>query len=132
MKISTIAATALAAASLAAIAPAAQAADRSARNCFSVRDWNGWSSPSSDTIYIRVNNREVYRIGLVGKPDGRSLKSGGDFLVSETRGSNFVCSALDLDLAVSDQHGFKRPLLPRSLTKLTAEEVAAIPAKYRP
>ena len=132
MKVSTISAAAIAAASLAAMAPAAQAADAKERNCFSVTDWRGWSSPSSDTLYLRVNNRDVYRVGLVGKADGRSVKSPGSFLVSKTRGSNFVCSAIDLDLAVADDHGFRRPLFPRTLTKLTKDEVAALPARYRP
>ncbi len=53
-------------------------------------------------------------------------------LVSIHRGSSSICDALDLDLRLSDGHGFSEPLIARSMTKLTPEEVAAIPAKYRP
>jgi len=132
MKFPTLATTMIATAALATFASAAQAAEGAARNCFAVSSWRGWSSPSSDTLYLRINNRDVYRVDLVGSADGRSVKSPGSFLVSKVRGSNFVCSALDLDLSVADDHGFKRPLFPRALTKLTADEIAAIPAKYRP
>lgn len=115
-----------------AAALAATDASPRQRNCFDTTQWRGWSSPSSDTLYLRINNRDVYRVGLVGKPDGHSIKTPGSFLVSKPRGSNYVCSAIDLNLSVSDTSGFHRPLFPRSLTKLTPEEVAAIPAKYRP
>jgi hypothetical protein len=59
------------------------------------------------------------------------LQSPGVHLVFKGRGSS-ICGPLDLDLAVSDGHGFNTPLIARSLTKLTPEEVAAIPRKYQP
>ena len=49
-----------------------------------------------------------------------------------TRGSDTVCDALDLDLSVSDGHGFREFLIATSITKLTPAEVAAIPLKFRP
>jgi len=33
---------------------------------------------------------------------------------------------------VSDGHGFLAPLIAKSMVKLTPEEVAAIPRKFRP
>ena len=53
-------------------------------------------------------------------------------LVSIVRGSNSICTANDLDLKISDDHGFTQPLIAKSITKLTPEQVAAIPKKYRP
>ncbi len=53
-------------------------------------------------------------------------------LVSQVRGSNSICTAIDLQLAVGDTDGFQQPLIARKLTKLTPEEIAAIPKKYRP
>jgi hypothetical protein len=48
------------------------------------------------------------------------------------RGINTVCSPLDLDLRVSDGYGIAMPIMAKSITKLSAEEIAAIPKKDRP
>jgi hypothetical protein len=49
------------------------------------------------------------------------------------RGSDWICSPLDLQLAVADSHGgFREPLIVKKITKLTPDEIHAIPAKYRP
>jgi hypothetical protein len=72
----------------------------------------------------------VYRVQLSGASP--MLQSPGVHLVSIHRGGDSICDALDLDLRVSDGHGFSEPLIARSLTKLTPEEVAAIPPKFRP
>ena len=99
--------------------------------CFFVTQWQGWKSPSPDVIYLGVNLHDVYRVDLsAGSP---LLQAPDVHLVSRTTGPDTVCSALDLSqLSVSDNHGFKEPLFPSKLTKLTPEEIAAIPKKYRP
>lgn len=99
--------------------------------CFFTNSWRGWSSPSPNVLLLRVNVRDVYRVELAGRGSS-SLDRAGYFLVNKVRGPNSVCSALDLDLAVADHHGFYQPLFPKTLTKLTPEEVAAIPKKDRP
>ncbi len=98
--------------------------------CFFVNQWQGWSAPSDDVIYLKVNNRDIYRVDL--SAGSSMLRSPGVHLVSLVRGSDSVCSAIDLQLYVSDGHGFREPLIARSLTKLTPDEVAAIPPKFRP
>jgi chaperone required for assembly of F1-ATPase len=113
-------------------ANAAADATAKSRSCFSTTQWQGWNSPSSDTLYLKMNNRDVFRVGLVGKADGRSLKTPGSRLVTKSHGSSFICSALDLDVALADTTGFSHPLFPQTLTKMTPEEVAAIPKKFRP
>lgn len=116
----------------AVLATAAQAdAPVRKQSCFFTNAWRGWSSPSPNVLLLRVNLRDVYRVELAGGGSS-SLDNAGYFLVNKVRGSNSICSALDLDLAVSDHHGFYQPLIARSLTKLTPEEVAAIPKKYLP
>lgn len=120
----------------AASVPAAQAsaaqpgASSAARNCFYSSQWRGWKSPSPDVIYIGVNNRDVYRADLAG--GSRRLMWSDSHLINEVRGSNLICSAIDLDLKISDSGGFPTPLFVKSLIKLTPEEVAAIPPRYRP
>ncbi len=98
--------------------------------CFFVNQWQGWSAPSDDVLYLKINNHDVYRVGLSGPSS--MIHAPGVHLVSRVIGSDSICGAIDLQLEVSDGHGFREPLIARSLTKLTPEEVAAIPPKLRP
>ena len=107
-------------------APMSAAAD-----CFSSRDWNGWSSPVDDVIYLRIRHNEIWRVDLVAG-SGRNLDRGGDFLISEQRGSGRICTANDLDIALGDSMGFRTPLFPRTLRRLSAEEAAMLPPAHRP
>ena len=105
------------------------ASDNPRGPCFFITQWQGWKAPDANTIYLGVNHRDVYRVDLsVGSsqlllPDAQ--------LTSQMRGSVSICTAIDLQLAVAD-HGFREPLIARKLTKLTPEEIAAIPKQYRP
>ncbi len=126
-------AAALAAMSLAA--GAASAAPERSRTpgtpCFFITQWQGWKAPSPNVLYLGVNMHDVYKVDLSG--DVPQLQWPDAHLISEVRGSDSICTALDLQLYVSDIHNdFKIGLIPRTLTKLTPEEVAAIPKKYRP
>jgi hypothetical protein len=98
--------------------------------CFFLSQWQGWKAPNDHTLYLAVNFHDVYQVDLAGgssrlqEPDAR--------LINRAFGSNDVCTALDLQLSVADMGGFPEPLFPSHLTKLTPEQVAAIPKKYRP
>jgi len=124
--------TALLAAAAPALAdPAAKdAAPRAARSCFYLSDWDGWSAPDKNTLLMRVRNRDVYRVELTH--DSGLLKSPGVHLVSVVRGIDSVCAPLDLDLRVSDGFSMAIPIRAKTITKLTTEEIAAIPKKDRP
>jgi hypothetical protein len=98
--------------------------------CFFISQWRGWKAPNDHTLYLGVNFRDVYEVQL--SAGSSTLQDPDAHLVSVTRGSDSVCSALDLQLAVAEPYGFKEPLIARSLVKLTPDEVAAIPRKYRP
>ena len=101
------------------------------RACFASNNWDGWSAPGDgDTLYLRVGLHDIYRVELT--PGTHVRKDGNRFLVSRIRGSNWICSALDLDLTLSDNLGFREPIIARSLRKLTPAEVAAIPRKDLP
>lgn len=124
---------AIAACALSAFAASAHAAPgpKSASTpCFFVSQWNGWKAPSPNVLYLGVNLHEVYRVDL--SAGSSELQEPFAHLISRIRGSDSICSPLDLDLQVSDNNGFREPLIAKSLTKLTPEEVAAIPKKYRP
>jgi hypothetical protein len=110
--------------------PAKDAAPKPARTCFSLSDWSGWSAPNKDTLLMRVRNRDVYRVDL---SHGTSqLTSPGVHIVSIVRGSDQVCAPIDLDLRVSDSMGFAMPIMAKSITRLTTEEIAALPKRDRP
>ncbi len=111
------------------LALSAQAAD-AGQNCFLSQDWQGWKSPSPNLIYLKVGLHDIYKVTLSG--GSSQLQSPNVHLVSIVRGSTNVCSAIDLDLKVSDNNGFATPLIADTLTKLTPDEIAAIPKKDRP
>lgn len=115
-----------------ASAPAQARSDapRSHRDCFQSTDWQGWSSPSPDILYLRVGIKDVYRLDL--SAGSSQLQWPSNHLINTVRGSSMVCSGIDLDLAVSDGNGFVQPLIVRSIHKLTPDEIAALPKKDRP
>jgi len=111
-----------------AASPAAPAEHK--QSCFFISQWEGWKSPSPDVLYLGVNMHDVYKVQL--SYGSTELSWPDAHLVSISRGGDTVCTALDLDLSISDGHGFRQPLMATAITKLTPEEVAAIPKKFRP
>jgi hypothetical protein len=101
-----------------------------ARTCFYLSDWDGWSAPDKNTLYLKVRNRDVYRVDL--SHGTNQLTSPGVHLVSVVRGTDQICRPLDLDLRVSDGFGFAMPIMAKAITKLSTEEIAALPKKDRP
>jgi hypothetical protein len=99
--------------------------------CFLANDWQGWKSPSPNVIYIRVRPNDVYRLDL--SAGSWQLQNPGVHLVNVVRGSNWLCSPLDFDLELRDDHGvMQQPLIVKSMERLTPDEVKAIPTKFRP
>jgi hypothetical protein len=131
IRLSKPAAAALAAAAVSLTACAYGPPMGAGSECFSSTQWRGWSSPVDDVIYLKVGGNDVWRVDLV-PGSGRNLDSGGDFLVSEVRGSNRICTANDMELSIASTTAFRSPLFPRSLRKLTPAEVAALPPGHRP
>jgi hypothetical protein len=97
--------------------------------CFFTRDWSNWHAPTKDMIYLRVNVRDIYRIDL--NYGSQMLTWPDSHLINEVRGTDSVCSPIDLDLKVAED-GIIEPLFVKAITRLTPEEVAAIPKKDLP
>lgn len=99
--------------------------------CFFSRDWDGWKASKDDTsIYIRVLRRNIYRIDLTSAcPD---LHYPNAHLITEVRGSDSICNAIDLDIKVSTGDGFAVPCLAKKLTLLSKAEADALPKELRP
>ena len=111
-------------------ATAASAAG-STTSCFLANDWSGWHSPSPNVIYLRVNSNRIYRLEL--SAGSSSLQDPGMHLVSRIEGSDWICSPLDLQLELADDHGgFNEGLIVKTITLLTPDEVKAIPKKDLP
>ncbi|HEY2177656.1 MAG TPA: hypothetical protein VGH15_03675 [Caulobacteraceae bacterium] len=112
-------------------ATAAPAAADTRAPCFFINQWQGWKADGPNILYLRVNMRDIYRVDLSAGSEQLTWP-GSYHLISRVQGSDSVCGPLDLQLAVSDSHGFYQPLIARSLVKLTPEEAAALPARLRP
>lgn len=110
-------------------APAEKAA-KPARQCFYLSDWRGWTAPDKDTLYLKVRGKDVYKVDLAY--GSSQLTWPGTHLVSIVRGVDSVCGPLDLDLRVSDGFGMAIPIRAKTITKLTPEQIALIPKKYKP
>jgi hypothetical protein len=112
------------------LADAATTAKSDRTPCFFITQWNGWKSPSPNVLYLGVNMHDVYKVDL--SAGSSQLQWPDVHLISRTVGSDSICSAIDLQLEVADTTGFREPLIAAKLTKLTPDEVAAIPKKFRP
>lgn len=105
-------------------------AAKPARQCFYLSDWRGWTAPDKNTLYMKVRGRDVYRVDLAHGTN--QLTWPGVHLVSVIRGPDSVCHPLDLDLRVSDGFGMPMPIRAKAITKLTPDEIKALPKKYQP
>jgi hypothetical protein len=101
------------------------------QHCFLSADWQNWTAPNPGVIYIRVNSRDIYRLDLSGGfPE---IQEPGVHLVNRMAGSEWVCSPLDLQLSIAEDHGgMREAIIVQAITKLTPDEVQAIPPKFRP
>ena len=113
-------------------APLAQADTARGAGCLDSRELQDWKSPSPNVIYYRVNANEVYRLDL--STGSNQLKYSDVHLFDNQRtSSRWICSPADFDLRVTDSHHtFVEPLIVKSITKLTPDEIDAIPPQYRP
>lgn len=121
---------AFAAASLAA--PLAHADSARGPGCIDSRKLEAWKSPSPDVIFYRVGANQIYRLDL--SSGSNQLKySDVVLLTGGLTDSIWFCSPQDFHLRVTDSHRtFIEPVIVSSITRLTPDEVAAIPPRYRP
>ena len=100
-------------------------------NCFYAREWRDWRSPAPNVILLRVGVSDVYRLDL--REGSNQLQYSDVHLINRHQPSGWLCQPIDFDLLLADNHGlFSEPLFVTAVTKLTPEQIAAIPAKYRP
>ena len=122
MKALMITAVALAACSAASAQPAA-----SPRQCFSTRQIDNSVVVDDSTINFKVG-REVYQVKMAG-PCPRLKDNIGGFIM-DLKGSDQLCSPLDVQITVNDNIGGRCNT--KSLQKMSPAEVSALPPKERP
>ena len=125
--------TALSAAALAAPALAQEPAKPAAASnqCFRMSQIDNHTKGDDQTLYLSVRHRDVYRLGMSG--NCLAGASSNDALVMQpTAGVDLICRPLDLDLKVRTSPGMLSPCIINDITKLTPEQVAALPPKVKP
>ncbi len=99
--------------------------------CFLSRDWSSWR-PSADSrsIFVRVGMSQVFRLDLSSACE--TLQRPSARLITTLRGGPWICGPLDLQLQVSDSPGIAVPCIVRGLSRLTPDQIAALPKAARP
>ena len=124
---------ALAAAALAAPALAREPAKPAgpSNQCFRMSQIDNHTKGDDQTVYLSVRHRDVYRLGMSG--NCLAGASSNDALVmAPTAGVDLICRPLDLDIKVHTNPGMLSPCIIKDITKLTPEQVAALPPKIKP
>lgn len=104
----------------------------SRRACFPIYEMRGWKAADTRTLYIKVDGNRIFRLDLAA--DCPLLRTPAAHLITNVRGSDLICSAVDWDLAVSEGPPAAMPehCIVKQMTLLTPDEAAALPAKVRP
>lgn len=105
-----------------------KAAPSGKKSCFFSRDVRGFAAPDDKTLYLRVRAKEVYRLDMKGRCPELDWEHK---IAIDSRGSSSICSAIDATVLVKNSIGVSRCPV-ETLTRLTPEEVAALPPKSRP
>lgn len=109
-----------------ALAPALPPGD-----CFRSSDIRGHTIGDRQTLYLRVRQSEVYRVGMAGSCLAGAISS-DPLVMRQPPGSSIVCRPIDLDVGVSRDGMIATTCIVQSIVKLTPEQVAALPRRLRP
>ena len=111
--------------------PAASSAKpKASQQCFYSHDWDGWkASEDTKSIYIRVGVNRYYKIDFAQACP--VLSAPNAHLITRSV-NDLICSAIDLDIKVSDSPGFATPCIVSNITPMSPADVAALPKKLKP
>jgi hypothetical protein len=99
-------------------------------SCFYSRNVDSFNAPDDRTVYIRVNMRDYYKLTLFAPCQDVDWNQR---IALVSRGSSWICEGNGLDAEVITHSPIGRQHCPvTSIHKLTAEEFAALPKKFRP
>ena len=106
----------------------AEPAKAPARSCFSANNVSNFSAPDDQTVYLRVGVRDVYRLDLFSRCTDIDWNHG---IAIVSRGGSSICSGMDATIVTKGPIGPQRCEV-RTVTKLSPEEIAALPPKQKP
>jgi hypothetical protein len=98
--------------------------------CFYSNQWGNWKATDDHTMYIRVNQHEIFRLDFANSCTEMTWP--GAHLITHVHGSDSICSPLDIDLKVSTDRGFATPCIVSGMTRLSDAQVAALPKSALP
>ena len=96
--------------------------------CFRIHDIQNSVQVSETRLNIVTTDHRYIRLDTTGRCFDPPFN---DYYVLNVRGSDMVCSPVDVDLSAGPP-GFKTPCIVDRLTQLTPAEVAALPKKEKP
>lgn len=103
----------------------------SSNTCFRMSQIDNHTKGDDQTLYLSVRHRDVYRLDMSGSCLAGA--SSNDALVMQpTAGVDLICRPLDLDLKVRTSPGILSPCIIKDITRLSPEQVAALPPKTKP
>jgi hypothetical protein len=118
--------------------PPTPAAAPLAESCFRTREINNHVVADDHTLYLRVANREVYRLVMAGACLA-AASSSDPLIMREPPGGPYACRPIDLDISIArgglggpSMSGMRSPCIVQSMTRLSPAEVAALPDRLRP
>ena len=104
----------------------AQPQTETKQSCFWTRDLRNHTVADSHTLYFDLAGRDVYRVDTSDSCMA-GMTSTDPIVLRDRASTGRICSKMDLDISARGAH-----CIVSGLTKLTPEEVAAIPRRVRP
>jgi hypothetical protein len=104
--------------------------ERQARTCFLSRDVVNFAAPDEHTLYLRAHIHDVYKVDVFGgcQDIDWSLRIG----IKTYGGGDWLCVGDQAELIVPNRGIGPQRCPVKILSKLTPEEIAALPKKARP
>lgn len=121
--------TALAGAAGMGSAGAAPSDPKPARSCFFADQVNGWRQAGDQAVLVNVGAKQVYRLDLFSSC--HDLDNNLTIGLETRGGGSSICDGLDATIIVRSPIGPMRCPVTK-VTKLTPEEIAALPRKDIP
>ena len=137
MRFRNLAKLALSVAVVAAAAPLASSVQaqqsKPAQQCFRAQDWRGARAAGPREMYLRVGMRDIYRVAFAQDCPGARVPGQVRIENLISGPTNLICATTDLDIWVAPIGSpMSTPCIVDHFTKLTPDEVKALPKKVLP
>jgi hypothetical protein len=104
-------------------------------SCFRTRDISNHRVGDDRTLYIRLANRDVYRLEMAGACLA-GASSSDPIVMREPPGVGYACRPIDLDISIArgglGSGAGRSPCIVQSMTRLAPADAAALPPRLRP